>query len=144
MRLVIQRVSSAAVAVEGKTVSSIGKGLLVLLGVREGDTEQDARRLAEKCARLRIFPDAGGKMNLSVVEAGGDALVVSQFTLYGDVRKGNRPSFASAAEPKSAERLITVFVEALRSEGVEVGEGIFGAQMEVSLTNDGPVTIIVE
>ncbi len=144
MRAVVQRVTEAAVRVEGNVVGEIGRGLLVLLGAREGDSEQEARWLAHKIANLRIFPDAAGKMNLSVQAVGGAALVVSQFTLYGDTRRGFRPSFAHAAPPEIAEPLVDTFITALRAEGVPVESGIFRAMMQVSLVNDGPVTIILE
>jgi D-tyrosyl-tRNA(Tyr) deacylase len=144
VRLVVQRVSSACVTVAGETVGAIGEGLLVLAGVGKDDTEAVARRLAGKLAGLRIFADAEGKMNRSLTDVGGKALVVSQFTLYGDVRKGYRPSFVDAARPDLAVPVLAAFVEELRAAGVEVAEGRFGAHMEVSLTNDGPVTILLE
>ena len=144
MRLVIQRVSNADVTVDGRVISSIGEGLMILVGVGKEDSPAVARSLAGKIARLRIFPDERGKMNRSVVEMGGQVLAVSQFTLYGDTRKGNRPSFIAAAEPEMAEALIRDFVEAIREEGISVSEGVFGAQMKVGLVNEGPVTILVE
>jgi D-tyrosyl-tRNA(Tyr) deacylase len=144
VRLVVQRVSSACVTVAGETVGAIGEGLLVLAGVGKDDTEAVARRLAGKVAGLRIFADAEGKMNRSLTDVGGKALVVSQFTLYGDVRKGYRPSFVDAARPDLAVPVLAAFVEELRAAGVEVAEGRFGAHMEVSLTNDGPVTILLK
>jgi D-tyrosyl-tRNA(Tyr) deacylase len=144
VRLVVQRVSRAAVAVADETVGAIGNGLLVLAGVGRDDTEAAARRLASKVAGLRIFPDDEGKMNRSLTDVGGEALVVSQFTLYGDARKGFRPSFVEAARPELAVPLLQVFVDELRSAGIEVAEGRFGAHMEVSLVNDGPVTILLE
>jgi len=144
MRAVIQRVSSASVTVDGATAGRIGAGLLVLLGVGKGDTEQDAETLARKIVELRVFQDDAGKMNLSVKETGGALLVVSQFTLYGDTRKGRRPSFDLAAPPEEARRLYEKFVEAARAEGVPVETGIFQAMMSVSLVNEGPVTFVVE
>jgi D-aminoacyl-tRNA deacylase len=139
VRALVQRVSEASVTVDGKEISRIGPGLLVLLGVRRGDTEADADRIASKLLALRIFEDAGGKMNLSVGDAGGELLCVSQFTLYGDTRKGNRPSFIDAAPPEEAEPLYERVRQALDAQG-----GVFGARMAVSLLNDGPVTLIVE
>ena len=144
MRAVIQRVSRACVRVEGKTVGEIGKGLLVLLGVGTGDTEQSADYMAEKIATLRIFADAEDKMNLSVLDVGGGALAISQFTLFGDVRRGRRPSFISAARPELAKPLYEHFLAALRGRGLRVEKGIFGAMMEVELVNDGPVTILLD
>jgi D-tyrosyl-tRNA(Tyr) deacylase len=144
MRLVIQRVSSAGVVVAGETVGAIGRGLLVLVGVREGDDEAIARRLAVKTAELRIFPDEAGRFNRSVIDVGGEALVVSQFTLYGDTRRGRRPSFNDAARPEVAEPLIAAFVQAMSALGVAVAQGRFGAHMDVSLVNDGPVTIVID
>ena len=139
MRALVQRVSEAAVEVEGGEVAVIGPGLLVLLGVRDGDGEEQADRLAHKLLGLRIFEDAGGKMNLDVGDAGGEILCVSQFTLYGDTRKGNRPSFVEAAPPEQAEPLYERVVDALGAKA-----GVFGARMRVSLENDGPVTLLVE
>lgn len=144
MRAVVQRVSSARVVVDGETVGEISGGLLVLVGATHDDTVQDARALAAKVAGLRIFSDSDGKMNLSVADTGGEALVVSQFTLYGDVRKGRRPSFIRAARPEPAQRLVDEVTAELRGRGIGVDTGRFGAAMEVSLTNDGPVTIIIE
>ncbi|MEJ5308811.1 MAG: D-aminoacyl-tRNA deacylase [Anaerolineae bacterium] len=144
MRAVVQRVTHASVTVDGEIVGEIGAGLLVLLAAGEGDTETEARWLAHKIANLRIFSDAEGKMNLSVQAIGGSALVVSQFTLYGDIRRGFRPSFVKAAPPDVAERLVNVFVEALREADLPVATGVFRAHMHVSLVNDGPVTIILE
>lgn len=144
MRAVVQRVSSARVVVDGETVGEIDSGLLVLVGATHEDTSEDARALGQKIAGLRIFSDADGKMNLSVADTGGAALVVSQFTLYGDVRKGRRPSFVGAARPEPARRLVDEVAAELRGRGVRVATGRFGAMMEVSLTNDGPVTILVE
>jgi D-tyrosyl-tRNA(Tyr) deacylase len=132
-------VSEAAVEVEGREVAAIGPGLLVLLGVRDGDGEEQADRLARKLLGLRIFENAGGKMNLDIGDAGGEILCVSQFTLYGDTRKGNRPSFVEAAPPERAEPLYERVVDALGAKA-----GVFGATMRVSLVNDGPVTLLVE
>jgi D-aminoacyl-tRNA deacylase len=139
VRALVQRVSEASVAVNGEEVARIGPGLLVLLGVREGDGEAEADRLAAKLLALRIFEDAGGKMNLNLGDAGGEILCVSQFTLYGDTRKGNRPSFVDAAPPEIAEPLYDRVREALGAQG-----GVFGARMAVRLTNDGPVTLLLE
>jgi D-aminoacyl-tRNA deacylase len=144
MRACIQRVSRAQVTVAGEVVGRIGRGLLVLLGVAEGDTEADARWLAAKISGLRVFEDEQGKMNLGLAEIGGTMLVVSQFTLLGDCRKGRRPSFDSAAGPELAERLYKVFVEAVAASGIQVATGRFRQHMEVELVNDGPVTLIVE
>ena len=135
----MQRVSEAAVSAEGVEVARIGAGLLVLLGVKDGDGTDQADRIAGKLSRLRIFEDSEGRMNLSVADVGGEVLCVSQFTLYGDSRKGNRPSFVEAAPPEQAEPLYERVREALGAEG-----GVFGARMRVSLVNDGPVTILVE
>lgn len=144
MRAVVQRVSQAKVEVEEAVAGEIGVGLLVLLGVGKPDTASDAEFLAEKITGLRIFNDDAGKMNLSLAEAGGAILAVSQFTLYGDCRKGRRPSFDSAAPAEQARALYEHFVERLRRAGVPVETGIFQAHMAVSLVNDGPVTLIVE
>ncbi len=144
MRAVVQRVARAAVLVSQEGRAAIGPGLLVLLGVREGDEEKDATFLAQKIAHLRIFEDEAGKLNRSLLEVQGEALVVSQFTLYGDCRKGRRPSFIQAAQPSLAERLYEGFVEALRAEGVPTKTGVFGARMDVELTNQGPVTLLLE
>lgn len=144
MRAVVQRVRQASVTVDGVTVGAIGAGLLVLLGVAQEDTEASAAWLVEKILGLRIFEDAGGKMNLSLLETGGALLVVSQFTLYGDTRKGRRPSFDRAARPEQANRLYERFVELARARGVEVQTGVFQAMMQVALVNDGPVTLICE
>jgi D-aminoacyl-tRNA deacylase len=143
MRAVVQRVSRAAVRVEGRVAGEVGAGLLVLLGVAAGDEEPDAARLAAKVARLRIFENDEGRFDRSVLDAGGAALVVSQFTLIADTAKGNRPSFAGAAPPAAAERLYERFCAALRDEGVPVEQGVFGARMDVELVNDGPVTIVL-
>ena len=144
MRLVIQRVREAAVDIAGKRVAEIGPGLMVLVGVENGDTEEDARWLAAKTAALRIFDDASGVMNRSVVEAGGGLLAVSQFTLYGDARGGRRPSYIRAARPEEANRMYERLVAAWRDKGVHVETGIFRADMQVSLINDGPVTILLD
>ena len=144
MRAVVQRVSEAAVRVDGEVVGSIGAGLLVLLGVGRGDTPEDAGYLAEKIAGLRVFGDDAGHMNRSVLEAAGAVLAVSQFTLYGDTRKGRRPGFTDAAPPEEAEPLYRLFVARLLAAGVAVSEGRFRAQMAVSLVNDGPVTLLVD
>lgn len=144
MRAVVQRVGEARVEVGGKTVGAIQAGLLVLLGVAQGDTETDGRYLAEKIAGLRIFEDAAGKMNLSVEETGGSVLVVSQFTLLGDCRQGRRPGFSAAAAPQEADRLYLCFCERLRSRGLTVATGIFRAEMDVHLVNRGPVTLLLD
>lgn len=143
MITVLQRVERASVDVEGERVAAIDGGLLLLVGVARGDTRADAVATAAKVAGLRIFPDGSGAMNVSVADAGGAILVVSQFTLCADVRRGRRPSFAGAAPPAEAEQLIGVLVDEFRSMGLSVGEGRFGARMQVSLVNDGPVTIAV-
>jgi D-aminoacyl-tRNA deacylase len=143
MRAVLQRVSRAAVVIDGETVGAIERGLLVLLGVAPADTLAEAQWLAEKAAGLRIFRDEAGKMNLSVADIGG-VLVVSQFTLYGDCRKGRRPSFLDAAPPEVAVPLYEAFVNALRALGLPVATGRFGAMMQVELINDGPVTLILD
>lgn len=144
MRVVLQRVSRARVTVEGRVTGEIARGLLLLVGFTVGDDEEALRWMAEKVAGLRVFADAEGKMNLSVPEVGGGLLVVSQFTLYGDTRKGRRPSFVDAAPPEMAIPLYERFIEILRACGCPVGTGEFGAMMEVELVNDGPVTLILE
>jgi D-aminoacyl-tRNA deacylase len=144
VRALIQRVSRAAVATAGEPVSAIGPGLLALVAVGHGDTAQDAAWLAGKIARLRVFGDADGRMNLAVADVGGEVLVVSQFTLYGDVSRGNRPSFVGAAEPVAGERLVEAVAAELEALGVPVARGRFGAHMQVELVNDGPVTIWIE
>jgi len=144
MRAVIQRVSEASVTVEGKVTGAIGRGLLVLLGVGHADTEATAQALAAKIAKLRIFEDAQGKMNLSVQDVGGSVLAVSQFTLLADTRKGNRPSFTDAAPPDAANALYEAFSAAVAALGIQVEKGVFGAHMDVRLVNDGPVTIVME
>jgi D-aminoacyl-tRNA deacylase len=142
VRAVVQRVSEARVVVAGERVAEIGRGLVVLLGVARGDSEADAERLAGKVARLRIFEDENGKFDRSVLDVNGEALVVSQFTLIADTRKGNRPSFTEAAPPEEAEPLYDAFCDVLGALRVPVNRGIFGARMEVGLVNDGPVTVI--
>jgi D-tyrosyl-tRNA(Tyr) deacylase len=144
MRIVVQRVSRARVSVAGRVTGEIPQGVVVLLGVGKGDTPAGAAYLAEKTAQLRIFNDPKGKMNLSLLETGGAALVVSQFTLYGDVRRGRRPGFDRAAPPAEAEQLYQEYVRCLRALGVRVETGVFQAHMEVELANDGPVTILVD
>jgi D-tyrosyl-tRNA(Tyr) deacylase len=144
MRAVVQRVSRARVTVKGETVGEIGLGLLVLLGVGAGDTRPEADYLVEKTIGLRIFEDAGGKMNLSVAEVGGGLLVVSQFTLYGDARRGKRPSFDGAAPPEQARELYEYFVEKVRASGVRSETGRFQETMQVELVNEGPVTILLD
>jgi D-tyrosyl-tRNA(Tyr) deacylase len=139
MRAVVQRVSEASVTVDGERVSEIGPGMLVLLGVREGDTDEQADKLARKLRALRVFEDEDGRMNLSVGDVQGEILCVSNFTVYGDARKGNRPSFVAAAPPGEAERLYETVREALGAKG-----GRFGAHMAVQLVNDGPVTVILD
>jgi D-tyrosyl-tRNA(Tyr) deacylase len=144
MRIVLQRVSRARVTVEGRVTGEIGRGLLLLVGFTDGDTEDALAWMADKVVGLRIFADDEGKMNRSVQEAGGGLLVVSQFTLYGDTRKGRRPSFIDAARPEIAIPLYERFVALLRATGLPVGTGEFGAMMDVELVNDGPVTLILE
>jgi len=144
VRAVIQRVSEASVTVDQQTVGAIDQGLMVLLGVAQGDTSQEAKALAEKTVGLRIFEDDAGKMNRSVEEIGGSLLVVSQFTLLGDCRKGRRPGFTDAAPPELADQLYEEYVAALRSRGVNVATGVFRADMQVALVNDGPVTMLLD
>lgn len=144
MRAVVQRVSEASVLVEGQSVGHIGVGFLVLLGVRRGDALEDAAYLARKIAGLRVFPDEQGKMNLSLAEVGGEVLVVSQFTLYADTRRGNRPGFSEAADPDEGRRLYERFCDLLAEQGLHVETGVFQAHMQVRLVNDGPVTILLD
>lgn len=144
MRVVVQRVSEASVEVDGKTVSSIGAGLLVLAAFRSGDSEPDLEWTARKCLELRILEDEEGKMNRSVLDAGGSVLVVSQFTLYGDCRKGRRPDFLASAPAEEARILYRKFIEIMSGYCPRVAEGVFGAKMNVRLVNDGPVTLIVD
>jgi D-aminoacyl-tRNA deacylase len=144
MRALVQRVSEARVRVEGDVVGEIGPGLCVLVGVTHDDTEDAARKLAEKVWHLRVFDDADGVMNLPLSETGGGALVVSQFTLYGDTRRGRRPSWAAAAPPEQAEGLVEEFAQRLRDLGAPVATGQFAARMQVELINDGPVTLLIE
>ena len=145
MKALVQRVSEGSVAVDGEVIGSIGRGLVILFGVTHGDTEKDAAYLAEKCANLRIFCDENGKMNLSLLDIGGEALVISQFTLYGDCRKGRRPGFSDAGDPAEAEKLYLRFTELLKAQNVSnVQTGRFGADMKVKIFNDGPVTFMLE
>ena len=144
MRAVVQRVSEAAVRVGGESVGTAGRGLLVLLGVGQGDAEADADYLADKVLNLRIFPDEAGQMNLSVLDVRGDILAVSQFTLYGDCRRGRRPGYSDAAAPEEAQRLYERVVASLRASGLRVEQGVFRAMMDVSLVNWGPVTLLLD
>lgn len=144
MKAVLQRVARASVTVDGQIIGHIGRGLLVLLGVEQGDTDADAHQLADKSVQLRIFDDADGKMNLALPDIGGATLVVSQFTLLGDCRKGRRPSFIQAAPPDLAERLYETFVAAVGVQGIPVATGRFRAMMQVELVNDGPVTLLLD
>jgi D-aminoacyl-tRNA deacylase len=144
MRLLIQRASRASVTVDGRSVSSIGPGLVILVGVGHGDAVEQVDPLADKVAGLRIFRDADGKTNRSVMDVGGAALVISQFTLYADTGKGRRPSFIRAADPAIAETLVEAFARAVEARGIQVGRGVFGAEMEVELVNDGPFTVWLE
>lgn len=144
MKAIIQRVSRASVSVGGEAVGSIGPGLAVLLGVAQGDSGEEAQRLAQKTAELRIFGDAEGRLSLSLLDVAGEALVVSQFTLLADSRKGRRPSFTAAAPPELAEPLVRQFEESLRGLGVPVASGRFGAYMQLDIVNDGPLTIILD
>lgn len=144
MRAVVQRVSEASVTVDGEVTGKIATGFMVLLGVKDGDSDQNARYLAEKIAGLRVFEDTEGKMNLSLADVGGAMLVVSQFTLLGDCRKGRRPSFIAAAQPAEAERLYEYFVSVVKDLGIAVACGRFRTHMNVSLVNDGPVTLMLD
>ena len=145
MKALVQRVTEGSVTVDGQLIGSIGRGLVILFGAGRGDTEKDVHYLAEKCANLRIFEDAAGKMNLSLLDIGGEALVISQFTLYGDCRKGRRPGFSDAADPAEAEQFYEHFLAEIANCGVKkVQHGIFGADMKVKIFNDGPVTFMLE
>jgi D-tyrosyl-tRNA(Tyr) deacylase len=144
MKIVLQRVARARVEVENRTAGEIGKGICLLVGIEKGDTPEDAERLARKAIELRIFPDAEGKMNLALAEAGGDVLAVSQFTLAGSVKKGRRPSFDTAEAPDKAAELFETFVRLIAESGVRVATGVFQAHMDVHIVNDGPVTFILD
>lgn len=144
MRVVLQRVKEAKVTVEGKVVGQIQKGIVLLAGAKTGDTEKDVEYLADKCVNLRIFEDTEQKMNLSALDVKGEILVVSQFTLYGDTRKGRRPSFTDALEPQQAEKLYQKFIDQIKATGLKVESGTFGAKMLVEISNWGPVTFILE
>ena len=144
MRLVIQRVSEASVAIDGKVIGRIGKGLFVLVGVKKRDTLEDAETLAEKLSKLRIMADKDDKMNLSVADADGELLIISQFTLYADTSKGNRPSFIRAGDPKEAEKIYNHFVDKLKEKGLKIKTGSFGDYMKIDAKLDGPVTIIID
>lgn len=144
MRAVIQKVKKASVSVDNKLVSEIGYGFMILLGVKDTDKEEDIEYIKKKISKLRIFEDNEGKMNLSLKDVGGEILMVSQFTLYGDARKGNRPSFSQSAKADKAEKYYEILINQLKDEGFEVKTGIFQTHMEVSLVNDGPVTIILD
>ena len=144
MRAVIQKSTGASVTVNGQTVGSIPSGYVVLLGVEQGDTEQDAAYIAAKCAGLRVFEDEEGKLNLSLKDVGGEVLLISQFTLLADARKGRRPSFVKAERPEEADRLYLLVKEGLEKEGLKVQTGVFRTHMQVSLVNDGPVTILLD
>jgi len=144
LRVVLQRVKEASVSVDGEVLASIDTGLLVLVGVEDGDTEADADYIASKVSWLRIFSDSEGKMSLSCSEIGGAVLVISQFTLHGDARKGRRPSFIKAAQPETARPLMELLIEKIEGTGLTVGTGRFGADMQVALVNDGPVTILLD
>lgn len=144
MRAVVQRTSKASIKIAGVTAAAIGPGLVVLLGIRASDREEDARWLVDKIINLRIFEDAEGKMNTSLADTGGEMLIVSQFTLYGDCRKGRRPGFSTAAPPALAEPLYDRFVELAKESGIGVATGVFQAAMQVELVNDGPVTLLID
>ena len=144
MRAVVQRVTEASVSVDSAEKGRIGRGFMVLVGISSDDNEADAEYLADKVAKLRVFEDSEGKMNLSLLDVGGEVLAVSQFTLYGDARKGNRPGFTSAAPPDKAEALYRQFVDVLKTRGLKIEEGVFRAHMKVHLVNDGPVTILLD
>src|SRR4051812_19134575 len=144
MRVLLQRVARASVTVDGERVAAIGRGLLLLVGIGAGDAPDEVERLAEKVANLRVFADDAGKMNLAIADVDGEALVVSQFTLYGDVRKGRRPSWTGAAEPGLAAERVEAFARALEARDLQVGRGVFGAHMDVELLNDGPVTLFLD
>ncbi len=144
MRCVVQRVTEASVAVDGEVIGRCARGFMVLIGVHADDTERDLRYMAEKVPKLRVFEDDAGKMNLSLKDVGGGMLAISQFTLYGDARGGNRPSFITAARPEKANPMYEQLVEAWRAQGIHVETGRFGADMKVSLVNDGPVTILMD
>jgi len=144
MKVVLQRVSGASVAVGGEVVGSIGRGYVALLGVGEGDTKERAEKMAEKIKKLRIFPDENGKTNLSIEDIDGEILVISQFTLYADCKKGNRPSFTGAGNPELAEELYEYFIKISEKLFRKVGRGVFGASMQVSLVNDGPFTVLLD
>jgi D-aminoacyl-tRNA deacylase len=144
VRAVVQRVSEASVTVEGKVTGSVGQGLCVLVGIGTQDNEEDARWMADKVCDLRIFEDEQGKMNRSVLDAGGGVLAISQFTLYGDARKGTRPGFIDAARPEAAQPLYARFCALVRARGVQVGEGVFRATMQVRIVNEGPVTLLLD
>lgn len=144
MRAVIQRVSSARITIEKNTTGAIGRGLVVLLGIKEGDTTNDLEWLAEKIIHLRIFEDSNGKMNKALTDIGGEMLIISQFTLYGDCRKGRRPGFSGAASPEIAEPLYQRFIQEVRARKIVTATGSFGADMQVELVNDGPVTLLLD
>lgn len=144
MKLLIQRVLEASCKVEGKVVSCIGKGILAFIGVEKGDTSEICKQLSHKCVNLRIFDDSGGKLNLSVLDIKGEVLVISQFTLCGDCTKGLRPGFDKSADRETAISLYKQFIDNVRSEGINIGEGVFGEYMKISLVNDGPVTFLLE
>ncbi len=144
MKTVVQRVTEASVTVNGKVCGEIGTGFMILAGIRDEDTEKDVMKMADKISRLRIFEDENGKMNLSLAQVGGAVLSISQFTLYADCKKGNRPSFDKAGKPAHAEKMYHYFNDYLRSLGFTVEEGVFGAEMKVRLLNDGPVTIMLD